>query len=318
MINIITTFPLKQKHMDAVKEIDPGIRLEVFGGMEQAGDRLPAAEILVTYGEDLTDRIINTAKHLKWIQVISAGLEKMPFKAIMDRDILVTNARGIHRTPMSEYVLGAMLAVERKSFVFYDLQKEAAWDRSVRVGELEGKKICIVGLGAIGQEIARKARAFGMHVSGIKNQPVKLDLVDDVGGPDRLHSMLEDSDYVVVTVPLTEQTRGMFGAREFGVMKRDAWFINISRGGVVNQNALVKALEARSIGGAVLDVYDREPLPGDSPLWKMDNVIMTPHVSGRSPKYIKRAMEIFHHNLRVYLGLSQDRMINVIDPRRGY
>lgn len=318
MVRIYTTCPLSQKHVDSIMEIHQDIQVKVFPSIDHAWDYLPEGEVMITYGEDLTEEAIREAKGLNWIQVISAGLEKMPMQAIKERGILVTNARGIHRVPMSEYTLGAMLAIERRSYIFYDLQKEVKWDRSVRIGELEGKTLCIVGLGAIGQEIAKKAKVFNMRVIGIKNTPEALEFVDRVGDTSQLHDMLRESDYVVVTVPLTPLTRGMFGRREFESMKGDAWFINISRGEVVDQEALIDALTRKSIGGAVLDVYTPEPLPGDSPLWKLDNVIMTPHVSGRSRRYMQRAMEIFRHNLKVYLGISGERMVNVIDPDKGY
>jgi phosphoglycerate dehydrogenase-like enzyme len=271
----------------------------------------------MTYGEDLTEEIIAECHCLRWIMVLSAGLEKMPMAALLERGIFVTNARGIHATPMSEYVMAVLLQLTRKTDTFMALQREKRWDRTVRVDELAGKSLVIAGAGAIGEAIAHKAKAFAMRTVGVNTSGKPRPGFDVIFPSSRLHEALAEGDFVVLTVPLTEKTRGWIGAEELAAMKPSAWLINIARGAVVREADLLAALQNGTIAGAVLDVFEQEPLPESHPFWTMPNVILTPHISGRSPLYMTRALEIFRHNLRVYLN-GGGNFINLIDLARGY
>lgn len=315
--SIVTTFPLSDKHRISIEREVPSANLSVYESVEEARQALPEAEILVTYGEDLTAEYINECKRLKWIQVISAGVDKMPFEQIAHKGILVTNARGIHAVPMAEYVVGALLQITHRAWQFYDLQQKREWDRSVRTEELHGKTLGILGPGAIGSAVAEKAKAFGMRVIGMNTKGTPVPHVDEMRPRAGMDSLLQESDFIVVIVPLTDATRDLVGGRELRLMKKDAWLINISRGDVVEESALNQALQEHRIGGAVLDVFRTEPLPQDSPLWTAPNCIVTPHISGRSPRYMERAMEIFVSNLKTYVSGSGD-YINQIDPAIGY
>jgi phosphoglycerate dehydrogenase-like enzyme len=174
----------------------------------------------------------------------------------------------------------------------------------------------VVGLGTIGTEIARRARTFGMNVVGVKRTSAPVEGVDQVFGPDRLGEMLSLCDFVVLVVPATAQTERMFGASEFQAMKRTAYLVNISRGSTVDEEALIQALQQGSIAGAILDVFDKEPLPAESPLWFLENVVITPHIAGYLQGYTQQVMEIFSDNLtRWRKGLP---LRNVVDLERGY
>ncbi|WP_206425331.1 D-2-hydroxyacid dehydrogenase [Staphylospora marina] len=317
MIHCVSTAKMSDRHRKALREEFPGLRFSFFENIAQAENVLPDADILVTYGEDLTDGIIERCGKLKWIQVISAGLELMPFDAIRNRGILVTNARGIHAVPMSEYVMAVLLQIVRKTDEFMKNRRNAAWDRSIRVGELFGSTLGIVGTGAIGRAVAEKAKVFGMRTIGVNSSGTPQPHIDEILPASRLDELLSRSDFVVLTVPLTPRTEKLIGARELKWMKPTAWLINVARGAVTDEAALVDALRERTIAGAVLDVFTQEPLPQDHPFWKMDNVILTPHISGRSPMYMTRALEIFRHNLKVWLR-GEGEWVNRIDPEKGY
>ncbi len=317
MNKITTTFPLKEKHLAPILGMGE-VEVEVYSSIEEARNRLKDTEILLTYGEDLSPEVLAKSQNLRWIQVISAGLDKMPFEYLKTRpDILVTNARGMHGGPMAEFTIGAILLLARKSLEILENQKKHLWDRSVRVEEIAGAVLGIVGAGSIGQTIARKAKVFDMKVLGLNTDGRPVEGIDVMYARSGLHDLLRESDYVVVVTPLTPATRDMFGEAEFRAMKPSAYFINIGRGELVQEDALLKALHEKWIRGALLDVFRQEPLPADSPLWDAPNCVVVPHLSGRSPKYIERAMEIFRHNLNVYLK-KQGHFINVVDVHKGY
>lgn len=317
MIKIITTFPLKEKHLAPILEMGE-LEVKVNQDIQEAKSHLKTAEILLTYGEDLTPEILAEAQNLRWIQVISAGLDKMPFAYLKTRpEILLTNAKGMHGGPMAEFTMGAILLLARKNVEILENQKKHRWDRSIRVEEIAGATLGIVGVGSIGQTIAKRAKAFEMRVLGLNTDGRPVDGVDVMYARSSLHDLLRQSDYVVVVAPLTPATRDMFGEGEFKAMKPSAYFINIGRGELVQEEALLKALNEKWIRGALLDVFREEPLPPDSPLWDAPNCVIVPHLSGRSPRYIERAMEIFRHNLSVYLQ-NKGEFMNVINVHKGY
>jgi len=285
--------------------------------MDEARPSIGEAEVLVTYGEDMDEAIVEECQKLRFVQVISAGLELMPLEALHQRGIAVANARGIHATPMSEYVMGALLSLVRQFDSFRDLQRRNTWDRSIRVGELAGKCLLVVGAGAIGQAIAQKAQAFGMRVLGVNTSGRARTHFDRMFSQANWREALPEADFVVLTVPLTEKTRKMVGEAELYRMKPSSHLINIARGAVVDELALIRALREKRIAGAVLDVFEQEPLPSSHPFWQMPEVVLTPHVSGRSPWYMTRAMKIFHHNLQVYLQ-QEGSYLNLIEESRDY
>jgi phosphoglycerate dehydrogenase-like enzyme len=318
LIQTTFTAKLSNRHQQNLVNRYPELSFSFFDRIDDAMEKLPETEVLVTYGEDLTDEIIaNRCPNLKWIHVISAGLEKMPFSIIASRKILVTNARGIHQIPMAEYTIGVMLQITRRINEIFANQKAGIWDRSIRIDELCDKTVGIVGVGAIGGKIAEYAKAMGMRVAGTNRSGHPVPYVDDFYPMKELNTLIEVSDFIVVIVPFTPETEKLIGEEQLSRMKSTAYLINISRGSVVDEEALVRFLQERKIGGAVLDVFTQEPLPSDHPFWKLDNVIVTPHLSGRSPKYMERALDIFYENVPIYLS-GPGEMRNKVDLRKGY
>ncbi|MDQ0337951.1 phosphoglycerate dehydrogenase-like enzyme [Caldalkalibacillus uzonensis] len=317
-MRIVSSAKISSKHQERLQSVFSQHQFTFFDRMDQVtAEAKQEAEVLLTYGEDLTPVLIDELPALKWIQVLSAGLEKMPFERIGERNILVTNARGIHGIQMAEYTMAMILTLVRRHYQLYDLQKERKWGRSVRVDEAYGKTIGILGLGAIGEEIAKRAKAFGMRVLAVRRSQAPCP-----GYVDQLLTMAEreilfrESDFVVALLPLTPETEHAVGHTELDWMKPSAYLINIARGKVVDEEALLQAVRSNKIAGAVLDVFSEEPLPDHHPFWSEKNIIVTPHVSGRSPHYMRRALAIFEENLKRYP--DTEAMRNVIDVKRGY
>ncbi|MBQ5832031.1 MAG: D-2-hydroxyacid dehydrogenase, partial [Selenomonadales bacterium] len=226
-----------------------------------------------------------------------------------------TNVRGIHGIPMSEHVFGMMLAFSRSIAGFARQQQDAVWKR-LSLTELYNKTLCIVGLGSIGREIAKRAKAFNMRIVATKQTMTQELFVDELCPPSELDRLLGEADYVVLTVPETPDTVGLFSYERICRMKESAVLINVARGTVVSAEGLAQALTEKKIAGAALDVFVSEPLSESSPLWKMDNVLITPHCAAVSPLYLDRAMQCFCENLSLYM--NNKAMMNVIDKERGY
>ncbi|WP_025028886.1 D-2-hydroxyacid dehydrogenase [Caldalkalibacillus mannanilyticus] len=317
-MNITSTAKMSEKHQHRIKELYPDHEYFFYDKLSTVErEVLAKTEILLTYGEDLTGAIIDQMPRLKWIQVLSAGLELMPFESLLKRDILVTNARGIHRIPMAEYTMGMILQMTRKSIELFQFQKQGVWDRSLRVDEVYGKTLGIVGAGAIGSEIAKRAKVFGMKVIGLRREKKQESSdFDEMVTFEERETLFRQSDFVVVLFPATPETIYCIGEKELSQMKPSAYLMNIARGKIVQEGALLKALQEKRIAGAILDVFEQEPLPADHPFWQLDNVILTPHLSGRSPYYMQRALDIFIENLAHYPNASN--MMNPIDLRKGY
>lgn len=317
MTHVVSSARISEKHQNRLCKEAPDVRFSFLEDIAEAVEKAPEADVLITYGEDLDAGKLKDFPDLRWIHVISAGVELLPFDTLKDRGIRVTNSRGIHEVPMGEYALAAMLQWTRKLHEFVDRQRQREWDRFIRVGELAGKTVAILGTGAIGQGIAKRLKGFGVTVLGMNTSGTPLADFDGMGTPKDLQGILRQADFVVVTLPLTPQTRGLIGKRELGWMKPSACLINMARGAVVDEGALLDVLSDGKIGGAILDVFEQEPLPKEHPFWSLENVLITPHVSGRSPLYMSRALDIFSHNLRVFLS-GQGDYVNLLDPDRGY
>lgn len=316
MPHALITFDLAAHHLDRLRQQYPRLEIVQSTDREQMFIHLPHTEILLTFFL-CTRRMLDAAPRLKWIQAISAGVDYMALDEIQRRAILLTNGRGIHRIHMAEFAIAAMVNLARGFHIMFRNQLQQKWDRSVPQGEIYGATVGIVGLGAIGQEIARKAAFMGMRVIGVKRTPAPVAHVDAVLGPEQMEALFARSDYVINLLPWTPATEKIIDRRCFECMKPTACFINIGRGRTVNEPDLIAVLQTRRIHAMVSDVYYQEPLPAESPLWALDNVILTPHICGASPRYNERAMEIIEHNLGVYLS-GQGEMINVVDPAAGY
>ncbi|MBD8071187.1 D-2-hydroxyacid dehydrogenase [Bacillus sp. PS06] len=286
--------------------------------IDVAMEDLPVADVLVTLGEDLTPELIERATNLKWIMVVSAGMEKMPFAAIDERGIFVTNARGIHKIPMAEYTFSMILQVAKKNKELYELEQQKVWDRTaVQTFELHGKTLAILGVGAIGGEIARIGQAFNLNVIGVNSSGNDQPSIDKMYTMSQLEEVLQEADFVVSILPSTKETTYLLTEEHFHQMKSEAIFINIGRGDLVKDEVLVKVMKEQRIAHAVLDVFENEPLSAEHPFWGMDNVTVTPHISSITKNYMPRAFDIFKENMKVFTS-GEGTYINLIDLKRGY
>lgn len=276
---------------------------------------LAQAEILLSLG-GFDAEALRRFPNLRWLFTMSAGVEKLPFGALQEAGVTVTNASGIHTSQMSEYTLGAMLAYCHRLFEMRENQRNRFWNRHLEFSVLRGKELLIVGAGSIGREIARKAKAFDMRVTGLKRHPETLPFFDAVYGMERFHEMLPRADFVVLVTPLTPETWHLMGAAEFALMKPDSLFVNISRGAAAAEDALAQALQNGRPGAAALDVFETEPLPPESPLWSLPNVFVTPHISGLAPDYFEQCTELFLRSYRCWR--SSEPMPNLVDPVAQY
>lgn len=280
-------------------------------------DQLNDIEVLVTYGEDLNERRIELASKLKWIFVVSAGIEKMPQQAIHDRGILVSNVRGIHKKPMAESILAHILSLKRAIPFIYENQQKGEWNKKARLSELNGSTALILGPGAIGSEIGRLLQAFEVYTIGCNRSGNETPFMNETLKMNDLMAVLPKAEIVISMLPSTSETRHLLTYDHFKQMREDAIFLNFGRGDVVATEVIVKVLEDRLIRHAVLDVFELEPLPTDSQLWELDNVTISPHFSSHSSRYVERGLEIFKPSLKKWL--TGDRNLdNKMEVLRGY
>jgi phosphoglycerate dehydrogenase-like enzyme len=263
-----------------------------------------------------TDEELETASDLRWVHLWSAGADGALTPALDARaDVTLTASLGNGAVPLAEYAVLMMLLLSRGGWYWADAQREHRWDPRLRV-ELSGQTVGLVGLGRSGRHLAEVARALGMRVLATRRTPGDDDSVDAVYPPDRLAEMLAECDFVVVTAPLTPESRGMLGEAEFRAMKPTAFYINYSRGAVADEAALTSALVEGRIAGAALDAHHVEPLPADSILWDLPNVIVTPHNASTSTGSKARAIESFLANLPRFVRGGE--LADTVDRHAGY
>jgi len=290
----------------------------------------------VYFGFRVPDELMRRAPDLKWVQLLSAGADHILRGTLAERaSVAVTTASGIHATPIAEYTIGSMLAWAHGFHVTMRAQMRREWKRNSdfmdSVDSLRGKTLGVIGYGSIGRETARIGQALGMRVLALKRNP--QDRTDtgwnppSVGdphgsiparwyGPDDCVAIMSESDFITVTLPMTPGTRHFIGVREIAAMRPNSYIVNIGRGEVIDQNALIDALREKRIGGAGLDVFTREPLEGDSPLWDLENAILTPHMSGAFKNYNSACCDLFAANLRRYS--AGQPLFNLVDRKLGY
>lgn len=262
-------------------------------------------------------------ERLRWVHSGAAGVGGSLFPEMRASDVLFTNSAGLHAEPMAEHALAMILYFARGLDVAVAGMRDRSWrnveltGRESPVMELGGRALGIVGYGGIGRAVARRAAALGMRIRAIRRSPGDLPPeLDDLGGPDDLPRLLSSSDAVAVTVPETSETRGLIGARELALMRPHAVFLNLSRGGVVHEEALAEALAERRLRGAGLDVFRREPLPPDSRFWSLENVLITPHTSAASQRFWDRHTELVLRNMERFLAGRE--LENLVDKELGY
>ena len=316
-LQILSFVRLSDKQMELIHQSYPDCTLRCIRPKDLKDD-LSDVDILLGYDAQMEmEKYLPQMPHLKWIHTYSAGVEKLlSHEDFCRSDILLTNSRGIHGIPMAEHVLGTMLASSRCLIEAWENQKAHVWKRLTDPDELFGKTAAIIGLGSIGREVAKHLKNMGMRIVAVKQKESTEPFVDQLFTIDHLSDALSCADYVIVTLPLTPQTKKLFNTHTFHMMKENAFFINVSRGDVVEEDDLVEALRSKCIRGASLDVFATEPLPEDSPLWGVPNLFITPHYSAISPMYLDRSLKIFRNNLQIFP--QRIGMLNVVDKERGY
>ena len=288
----------------------PELSIQAFATEEEAVNAVEQADILYTIR--CSDAFIKKASRVQWIQCMITGVDYLVNLPSFPRDVLLTSTRGIHGPQMSEIAFLLMLALNRQFPRNVRNQDKRIWERWP-TKLLYQKSVAILGVGIIGREIARKCQAFDMTVHGITSTKRTLEFVDHAHGPDELLEVLAEVDYFINVVPSSSRTINLIGKKELEAMKPTAFYISMGRGDTVDEQALIEVLAAKRIAGAAMDVFAIEPLPADSPLWGMENVIVLPHIGGMSDIYVDQALPIFEENLRRYLKGERRDLINFID-----
>lgn len=274
-------------------------------------------EVVVTGMDDSAFERVVSEPSVQWVHSVSAGVEHLPLEQMAERGILLTNSAGAYATAMAEYALAGMIMMARSLPSWLDGQRERRWLEagSFDAMVLRGKRLGIVGYGAVGRELAAAARALGMEVWATKRTPVFLSAepIDRLLLPSELTQLLSGSDVVVLCASLNRSTRSLIGEAELATMKPTTMLVNVARGGLVDEDALVRALQEGRLRGAMLDVTDHEPLPPESPLWSAPGLLITPHISGNAPESWGWQVDFFCRNLRLYLDGSPERMGNLVD-----
>jgi D-2-hydroxyacid dehydrogenase (NADP+) len=280
------------------------------------------SDIQILVGWRFPDELLRKGKNLKWIQLISVNTSVTAnencIPSYLNDSIIITNTKGLYHDSVADYVIWAILTMRRRFHNFLREQSLRKWTEYIG-DDISQKTVGILGLGQIGMAVAERAKAFGMKVIGIKrniNPENTLPYVDQVYPIDKLHMFLSKADAVVLCLPLTPETKGLLGIDEMKSMKRDAILVNVSRGGIVKENDLIKVLKDRIVAGAVLDVFETEPLPTNSDFWGLDNVLITPHIAGVTKKSSQKVGQLLVENMRRFVNGKE--LINVVDREKGY
>lgn len=340
-VRVLIGSPLDPSLVEQIRAVDPRLavsfRPDLLGTPRYDGDHyapagrdaareaefralLAETEVLFDFDATTAAQIVALAPRLRWIQSTSAGVGQAAKRYGLDRtEIIVTTASGVHAGPLAEFVLMAMLLFTKRHGYLAELKARRKFER-FSSGALPGKTLAIIGPGKIGREIARLARPFGVRLTALGRTAHAADElgVDHVYARDELHAMLGEADFVVLAVPHTAETEGLLGAAEIAAMKPGSVLINIARGVVVDEEALIAALRDGHLAGAALDVFRQEPLPADSPLWALPNVLINPHSASTAEGENAKIVALFCENLRHYLAGEPTKMRNILDKQLLY
>jgi phosphoglycerate dehydrogenase-like enzyme len=326
----------RSRDLERIRAAAPGARLVTVSVEGLADGPLDDVEVMLRgwLSSDAFDRLLARAPHLAWVHSATSGVERALTPASRERGLVVTNARGVFSRPIAEYVLMMILAVSRRLPQLLELQRERTW-QPLEGAELRDVTVGIVGLGSIGRAVGALATAFGCRVVAIRRRPASEGdgarageaqdgedrsfgevMLDRVGGPETLPELLGESDFIVLAAPLTAETEEMINAETLAMVKPGAWLINVARGRLIDERALLRALRDGPLGGAVLDTFRDEPLPPMSSFYDLPNVIVTPHTAWSSGRVLDRSVELFCDNLRRFA--KGEPLLNVVDPAAGY
>ncbi len=335
-MKLVSAVPLDEGQRARLREVVPDLQItDSESYISEGVGALVDADTEILYAFRVPDDLMQRAPELRWLQLLGAGCEYLDDNPVMRSATQITTASGTQATPIAEYVLGVMLAFYRWLPQAYGAQMRREWlsqgDVARGSRELRRRTVGIVGYGSIGREVARLARPFGTRILALKRNPNEraddgyaVDNTGDPAGeipeayyaPEDLLTMLPECDVVVLAVPVTKETRGLMGTEAFAAMKPGSFLVNVARGCVIDEAALMAALKDGPMAGAALDVFEQEPLPKDSPLWDFENLMVTPHISGASRAHLRRCFELFVENLRRLM--ASETMLNLVDKKRGY
>ena len=310
---ILLTLPekIRMQYYERLRSEFPGIAIDLVDHHSKVDPYIGSADILLTFGAHMADHVLEKGAKLKWIQALGTGVDGIVDRPPFRDGVLVTNMHGLHGDSVPEAAVMLMLALAR------DLPR-AMRNRNVRKWErypsrlLKGKSVGILGVGAIAKSLAPKCKSFGMKVIGISSAVRGVPGFDRVVHRDELESTASEVDFLVLLTPYTPETHGIVGAKVLGAMRPGAYLVNLARGGIVDEEALLAALRGKRLAGAALDVFATEPLPDDHPFWSMDNVIVTPHLGGFHDQYAEEALPAVVENFRKFLVGDTAGMINVV------
>ena len=294
----------------------PEANVTMVHSPEEAEPFLAEADVIITFGPMLGARaghVFETAKKLKWVQALGTGVDNITDIATLKSDVVVTKMHGIHGPAVSEAAIATMLALGRDLPLYLKNQETGTWRRPRPPQLLFEKTAGIFGVGAIARELAPRLKALGMKVVGFSSSVREIEGFDAILPRSDFVDALPELDHFVILTPLTDDTRNIIGADAFAAMKPSAYLINLARGGVVDEDALIKALEEKQIAGAALDVFSTEPLPSDHPLWRMDSVIVTPHTGGFNDTYPKAALPVVIENMKRFIAGERSDLVNLVE-----
>ena len=303
--------PVRMQYFDHLRKHFSGVDLNMVDHNAKVDPYIGTTDVLITFGPMMANHVFEKAKNLKWVQALGTGVDGITDQPGLRKDVLVTNMHGFHGGPVSEAALMGMLSLARDLPRSMRSQAKHKWER-FPAKLLREKTVGIFGVGAIAAELAPKCKAFGMRVVGISSAKRDVPGFDAVVGRDQLEQAVRELDYLVLLTPYTPETKNIVNAEIFAAMKPGAFLVNLARGGVVDEAALVEALKTKKLAGAALDVFAREPLPEDSPLWDMENIIITQHQGGFFDGYPRFAIPVIEENLRKFLAGDLKNMINIV------
>ena len=302
---------MRARYKALLQEQFPQLTINVVGHHTLVEPFIADTDILLCFSPPMADHVVRDAKKLKWIQALGTGVDNIVDLPSLGKEVLVTNIRGIHGAPVSEATIAFMLSLARDMPRSVRAQERHAWERWPSA-LLSGKTVGILGVGLIAEYLAPICKTFHMTVVGISGSPRAAPGFDRMVARGDLMKIVGELDYLVVLAPLMPETRNIVGAKLLAAMKPTAYLVNVARGGVVDEPALIKALEAGQIAGAGLDVFSQEPLPPDNPLWKTKNVTIFSHLGGYSQGYEDRAMPTIAGNMAKFLSNDLKNMINIV------
>ena len=310
---VVLTLPeaIRNRYRDRIAAVSPKLRVNAVDHHSKVDAFIGDAEVLVTFGPMMHNRVFTKASHLKWVQALGSGVDGIVDQPALPKGTLITNIKGIHGAPVAEAALASMLALSRDIPRSLRAQRDHRWERWPS-RTLDGKTCVIVGVGLIAEALAPRCKALGMKVIGVSTTPREAPGFDRIEPRTRLQESIAEADHLVLLLPHTPETNEIIDTRMIAAMKPTAYLINIARGGVVDERALIEALENQRIAGAALDVFATEPLPPNHPFWDMENVIATPHLGGFFEEYPDYALPVIEENLRRWLAGDHKHLLNLV------